>query len=47
MPCDYKKYPPTWKTEIRPRILKRADHKCEECAVENYDRKDKCLNQGT
>lgn len=36
MPCDYTKYPPNWKTEIRPRILERADHKCEECAAENY-----------
>ena len=36
MPCDYSKYPNNWKTEIRPRILKRADNKCEFCGVENY-----------
>ena len=36
MPCDYKKYPKNWKTEIRPSILKRAGNKCEFCGVENY-----------
>ena len=36
MPVDYSKYPPNWKTEIRPRILKRAGNKCEECGAENY-----------
>ena len=36
MPIDYAKYPPNWKTEIRPRILKRANNCCEECGVENY-----------
>lgn len=36
MPCDYSKYPPNWKTEIRPRILKRAKNKCEFCGAENY-----------
>jgi len=36
MPIDYKKYHPLWKNEIRPRILKRANHKCEVCGVENY-----------
>ena len=35
MPIDYKKYPPNWKTEIRPRILKRAKNCCEQCGVEN------------
>ena len=35
MPCDYSKYPPNWKTEIVPRILKRADNKCEVCGLEN------------
>ena len=34
MPIDYKKYPPNWK-EIRERILKRANNKCEFCGVEN------------
>ncbi|GAB4486716.1 MAG: hypothetical protein OHK0019_00860 [Saprospiraceae bacterium] len=35
MPCDYKKYPPNWKTEIRPRILERAGHACELCGAKN------------
>ena len=34
-PCDYSKYPPDWQ-EIRTRILKRADYKCEWCGAENY-----------
>lgn len=29
MPIDYKKYPSNWLTEIRPRILERANHTCE------------------
>ena len=29
MPIDYKKYPPNWLSEIRPRILERADYTCE------------------
>jgi len=29
MAIDYKKYPPNWLTHIRPRILKRANNKCE------------------
>lgn len=37
MPIDYKKYPPNWKTEIRPRILKRANSCCEFCGVKNHD----------
>lgn len=32
---DYKKYPPNWKTEIVPRILKRANNKCEKCGLIN------------
>ncbi len=36
MPCDYSKYPKNWKTEIRPRILERAENKCEFCKVPNY-----------
>lgn len=35
MPCDYNLYPPNWKTEIRPRILKRAGNRCEFCGAEN------------
>ncbi len=35
MPCDYKKYPPNWKTEIVPRILKRAKNRCEICKLDN------------
>jgi hypothetical protein len=29
MPIDYKKYPKNWLSEIRPRILKRANNTCE------------------
>jgi len=36
MPIDYKKYPANWKSEIRPTILERAEHKCEFCNVPNY-----------
>lgn len=35
MPCDYKKYPADWRTVIRPRILARAENKCEQCRVPN------------
>jgi hypothetical protein len=35
MPIDYSKYPPNWKTEIRPRILDRANNCCEWCKVPN------------
>ena len=35
MPFDYKKYPPDWKSRIRPDILKRANNRCEICGVEN------------
>lgn len=33
MPIDYSKYPPNWKTEIRPRILKRENYRCKFCGV--------------
>ena len=36
MPIDYSKYPPNWKTEIRPDILNRANYCCEICKIENY-----------
>lgn len=36
MPCDYSKYPNNWKTEIVPRILKRAKNRCEICGLDNY-----------
>jgi hypothetical protein len=36
MPCDYKKYPANWFTEIRPAVLKRAKNHCEICTIENY-----------
>ena len=36
MPIDYKKYPPNWKTEIRPHILKRETNCCKFCGVKNY-----------
>ena len=46
---DYSKYPPNWKTEIVPRILKRAGRSislmlnaaCEECGAVNYTRNDR------
>jgi len=37
MPIDYKKYPPNWRSEIVPRILKRADNCCEICGVMNHE----------
>lgn len=40
MPIDYKKYPKNWLSELRPRILKRADNKCEFCGIENYSIKE-------
>lgn len=35
MPINYSKYPPNWKTEIVPRILARANNRCERCWLEN------------
>lgn len=29
MPIDYKKYPANWLSEIRPRIMQRANNTCE------------------
>ena len=29
MPIDYKRYPENWLSEIRPRIMARADNTCE------------------
>lgn len=37
MPIDYKKYPPNWKTEIRPLILARAGNCCEFCKAKNHE----------
>lgn len=37
MPIDYSKYPPNWKTEIRPAILKRDGDRCKFCGVRNYE----------
>lgn len=34
-PENRKRYPANWKTEIRPRILARANHCCEFCGVPN------------
>lgn len=36
MPIDYREYPPNWHTEIRPAILERAKHCCEECGAPNH-----------
>lgn len=35
MPIDYKKYPDNWLSEIRPRIMKRAENKCEFCGLKH------------
>ena len=35
MSINYSKYPKNWKTEIVPRILKRAWNRCEFCGLEN------------
>jgi len=35
MPIDYSRYPKNWTSEIVPRILKRANNKCEFCGLEN------------
>lgn len=35
MPTNKYRYPPEWRDRIRPRILRRADHKCESCKVPN------------
>ena len=35
MPIDYSKYPPNWLSEIRPRIMERANNKCEFCGLEH------------
>lgn len=37
MPIDYSKYPPNWKTEIRPAVLARAKNMCEKCGVLNHE----------
>lgn len=37
MPIDYRKYPTNW-IEIRRRILKRAENKCECCGLENHSK---------
>lgn len=35
MPIDYSKYPENWK-ELRAKVLKRANNKCEFCGLDNY-----------
>lgn len=35
MPIDYKRYPPNWLSEIRPRIMARANNCCENCGLEH------------
>jgi hypothetical protein len=35
MPIDYKRYPPNWKTVIRPATLERDNHKCKFCGLKN------------
>ena len=36
MPINYKIYPPNWKKEIVPSIIKRANNCCEQCGLQNY-----------
>lgn len=36
MPAKMSNYPSNWKTEIRPAILERAQHKCEWCNIPNH-----------
>lgn len=36
MPIKKEDYPDDWDTAIRPRILKRAGHCCENCGVKEY-----------
>lgn len=45
MPIDYKRYPPNWIREIRPRILERANHCCEECGLPNYSHVNKITRE--
>ena len=35
-PENVERYPKNWLTEIRPSILERARHRCENCGVPNY-----------
>lgn len=35
MPIDYTKYPENWLSEIRPRIMLRANNCCENCGLEH------------
>ncbi len=35
MPIDYSRYPKNWKSEIVPRILDRANNRCECCGLAN------------
>lgn len=35
MPIDYKRYPPNWKKEIVPAVIKRANNCCEKCGLQN------------
>jgi hypothetical protein len=49
MPIDYSRYPPNWKSEIRPRILARANDCCEVagCGVRNYTMVERFYKNGT
>lgn len=35
MPIDYNNYPPDWLSEIRPRIMERANNRCEVCGLKH------------
>ena len=45
MPIDYSKYPPDW-SEIRQRILERAENKCECCGLKNKSKVVSYLKNG-
>jgi len=37
MPIDYSKYPENWLSEVRPRIMLRAQEKCEKCGFKHLE----------
>ncbi len=36
MPIKYSLYPTNWFSELRPAVLARAEHRCENCGLPNY-----------
>lgn len=37
MPIDYRRYPPNWRTEIRPKVLARDGYKCKNCGISDKE----------